>query len=272
MKGLTKMQNTQQPKEYLWPKEPPFFEPSYGQEAPSITPFLLPGKGNSCVIVCPGGAYAIRADHEGAPIAEMLNSNGISAFVLNYRVTPYHHPAELTDAKRAIRYVRYHAQRFGIDPEKIGILGFSAGGHLTVSALEHFDYGEESGDEIDHVSSRPNCGILCYAVISLLEYGHVGSRENLLGKEENPALWAELSGECSVREDMPPVFLWHTAADVSVPVENSLQMALALQKKKIPYELHIFPDGAHGLGIAQEVEGTNQWPSLLAGWLHRIGF
>lgn len=259
-------------KEFLWADEPPYFDASFGQEAPSIVPYLLPGKQNSCVIVCPGGAYVMRADHEGEPIAQMLNANGISAFVLNYRVAPYHHPVELTDAKRAIRYVRFHAERFGIDPQKIGILGFSAGGHLTVTALEHFDYGNEDGDEIDRVSSRPDAGVLCYAVISLLNYAHTGSRDYLLGENADPDLVRQLSGECSVREDMPPVFLWHTAADDGVFVQNSLNMALALKQKNIPVELHIFPDGPHGLGLAQETPGANQWPGLLANWLHRIGF
>lgn len=249
------------------------FDPSIGQEEPSITPYLLSGEQNSCVIVCPGGGYEYRADHEGEPIAQMLNDNGISAFVLNYRVAPYHHPVELMDAKRAIRYVRFHAKRFGIDPEKIGILGFSAGGHLTTTALEHFDYGCDDGDEIDRVSSRPDAGVLCYAVISLVNCTHIGSRMKLLGAYDNHSvLPAELSGELSVRDDMPPVFLWHTAADTCVPVQNSLNMALALQQKKIPYELHIFPDGEHGLGLAQQMPGADQWPALLAKWLHRIGF
>lgn len=258
-------------KELLW-KHAPLFDPALGQEAPSVTPYLLPGKQNSCVIVCPGGAYGMRADHEGEPIAKMLNDAGLSAFVLNYRVAPYHHPVEMMDVKRSVRFVRFHSKRFGIDPGKIWILGFSAGGHLAVTALEHFDYGVDSGDEIDRVSSRPDAGVLCYAVVSLLNHTHIGSRVNLLDEEECVPLCAQLSGEYHVREDMPPVFLWHTAADSCVPVQNSLNMAIALKQKNIPFELHIFPDGEHGLGLAQNTPGADQWPSLLVNWLHRIGF
>lgn len=258
-------------KELLW-QQTPLFDSSFGQEKPSLTPYLLPGKQNSCVIVCPGGAYEMRADHEGKPIARMLNDAGFSAFVLNYRVAPYRHPVEMMDVKRSIRFVRFHAERFGIDPGKIGIIGFSAGGHLAITALEHFDYGIDNGDEIDRVSSRPDAGVLCYAVISLLNHTHIGSRVNLLDKEECVPLCAQLSGEYNVREDMPPVFLWHTAADSCVPVHNSLNMAVALKQKNIPFELHVFPDGEHGLGLAQDTPGADQWPTLLTKWLRRIGF
>jgi len=176
------------------------------------------------------------------------------------------------DAKRAVRFVRFHAARFGIDPKRIGILGFSAGGHLAVSALEHFDFGNDEGDEIDRVSSRPDAGILCYAVISLLNHTHIGSRVNLLGEEECVSLCAQLSGEYGARADMPPIFLWHTAADEAVPVQNSLNMAIALRQKNVPFELHVFPGGAHGLGLAQKTPGADQWPALLTKWLRRIGF
>ena len=144
----------------LWENGTPGFIAEYGQEEPSLTPYLLDnGKKNGCVIVCPGGAYVGKAAHECGVIAEMLNEKGVSAFTLDYRVAPYKYPFITGDALRAIRYLRFHADRLGIDPQKIGILGFSAGGHLASSAMNCFDYGKE-GDEIDRVSARPDFGIL----------------------------------------------------------------------------------------------------------------
>jgi Esterase/lipase len=257
----------------LWERETPYFNAEYGQPEPTLTPYLLDnGKTNSVVIVFPGGGYTGRAAHEGEPIAKMLNDGGVSAFVLNYRVAPYKHPTMLTDALRAIKYVRFYAEKFQINPEKIGILGFSAGGHLATTAIEQYDYGTEDGDEIDKVSSRPNAGVLCYAVISLGEYTHMGSKLNLLGNPPDELLASKLSGENSIRDDSPPVFLWHTAQDQAVPVQNSLNMAIALKEKNIPFELHIFPFGYHGLGLALNNENVKQWAPLLINWLRLIGF
>lgn len=257
----------------LWENGTPYFDETFGQQEPTLTPYLLEnGKVNSVVIVLPGGGYGGRAAHEGEPIAKMLNAGGVSSFVLNYRVAPYRHPVMLGDALRAIRYVRFHADKFSIDPQKIGILGFSAGGHLTTTAIEHFDKGLSEGDEIDKVSSRPDAGVLCYAVISLGEYTHLGSKYNLLGNPPDEALAEKLSGEKSVPDDCPPVFLWHTAEDQAVPVQNSLQMAMALKAKNIPFELHVFPYGHHGLGLAEGNETVKQWSPLLVNWLHLNGF
>lgn len=259
----------------LWENGAPFFKEEFGQEQPSLTPYLTDSKETrGCVIVIPGGGYAMRAvDHEGTQIAKMINEAGINAFVLNYRYAPYRHPVELGDALRAIRWVRFHAQKYNINPNKIGILGFSAGGHLTVSASEHFDYGIENGDPIDKVSSRPDAAVYCYAVCSLEKpFSHFGSRDNLLGKDFDPKLAKSLSGEESVREDMPPAFFWHTFEDEAVPVENSLAMAMAMRKKKIPVEMHIFPEGKHGLGLAPEIPHTAQWATLLKKWLLKYGF
>ena len=259
----------------LWEKNTPGFNEEYGQPAPSLTPFLSDnsdGKKRGCVIVAPGGGYSGRAFHEGEPISKMLNTAGIHSFVLNYRVAPYKYPIQLYDINRAVRYVRYHADKFGIDKNKIGILGFSAGGHLCTMGIEHFDYGKDDGDEIDKVSSRPDAGILCYAVISMISFVNEGSREALIGKNYDQLLAEKLSGEVSVRNDTPPVFMWHTAKDSCVPVENSLNMAVSLSKKKIPFEMHIFPKGVHGLGLAESIPETSQWAGLLQKWLLKLGF
>ncbi|MCL2518551.1 MAG: prolyl oligopeptidase family serine peptidase [Oscillospiraceae bacterium] len=266
----------------LWETATPYYNAEYSQPEPTLTPYLLPKPiPHGCVIVCPGGGYAGRAPHEGEPIAKMLNAGGFSAFVLNYRFAPYKDPVMLTDVKRAVKLVRYNAAKWNIDPEKIGVLGFSAGGHLAMTAIEHFDYGcengdenaEKVGDEIDKVSSRPNAGILCYAVISFIDpTTHQGTLHNLLG--ENPAedMKIKYSGELNVREDSPPVFLWHTAEDGPVPVANSLNMALALQRENIPFELHIFPYGVHGLGLSPNDAHVAQWAPLLVNWLKLNGF
>ena len=260
----------------LWENGTPLFDESFGQPEPTLTPFLLPtykeGQKHGCVIVCPGGGYGMRAEHEGWPIAKMLNEGGISAFVLNYRVSPYRYPAELYDIQRAVRLVRHRACEFGIDPEKIGVLGFSAGGHLAAMGITQYDDGLAGGDEIDKVSCRPDAGILCYAVISLGANTHGGTKYNLLGGEPDPVLAEKLSGENAVRDDCPPVFMWHTAEDGGVLVENSLNMALALSAKKIPFELHVFPHGPHGLGLAPSLPDVAQWAHLCVVWLKGMGF
>ena len=170
----------------LWEENTPGFNKDYNQPVPSLTPYFAAnsnGKKRGCIIVAPGGGYMGRAFHEGEPISQMLNTAGIHSFVLNYRVAPYKYPVQLYDINRAVRYVRYHADKFGIDKNKIGILGFSAGGHLCTMGIENFDYGIDDGDDIDKVSSRPDAGILCYAVISMVSYVNEGSRDSLLGQK-----------------------------------------------------------------------------------------
>jgi acetyl esterase/lipase len=260
---------------YLWEKgKVPYFEPAFGQNEPSLKPFLLNnGKKNGCVIVCPGGSYAMKAEHEGDPISRMINSHGVSAFTLDYRVQPYHYPAITEDVIRAVRYVRYHAEEFNIDPNKIAVMGFSAGGHLANSALCAFDYGRHDGDAIDRVSSRPDAVILCYAVISLGKYTHNGTKFYLLDCVENGNEVAEmLSGELQVKDDTPPCFIWHTAEDSVVPVQNSLQLYNALCEKHIYSELHVFPYGWHGLGLSEALPNPAQWTGLVGNWLDLMGF
>ncbi|MEH7117326.1 alpha/beta hydrolase [Neobacillus vireti] len=244
------------------------------ENAPSIQPFLLDGQGPFPVlIVAAGGAYARRAEHEAYPVAEWLNSIGISAVVLNYRVAPYKHPIPLNDAKRAIRLVRYHAADWNLDPARVGILGFSAGGHLVSSAGTHYDIGNlESEDPIERYSSRPDLMVLCYPVISMGEYTHEGSRLNLLGERPEAELVERLSNENQVTEQTPPAFLWHTADDASVPVENSLMFSAGLSLHKVPFDLHIFESGRHGLGLAEEHPEAREWPRLCEKWLRKQNF
>lgn len=262
----------------LWEKEVPFFEPNINQEAPTLTYYAPEGNREGsvgCVIVLPGGGYCSLAVHEGQPIAEMYNKAGFAAFVLRYRVDPYRYPAIFADVHRAVRWVRYHAAEFNINPEKIAVLGFSAGGHLAMVACEHFDYGRTDGDEIDAVSSRPNAGILCYPVISLFSSNtHVGSRESLLGYEKNDVYMQErYSGEINVRLDMPSIFFWHTAEDNCVDVRNSLDMAAAMRKIGVPFEMHVFPYGGHGVGLGYENNPhASQWCQLSCNWLKLLEF
>lgn len=259
----------------LWEKDIPGYNSMYGDEAPSITPFILEGgRGKAAIIICPGGAYRMRAALEGAPLAHWLNTMGISAFVLNYRVAPYRYPYPLYDAKRAIRLVRFHAEQWQINPEQIGIMGFSAGGHLAASAATFFDYGNpDAADPIDRLSSRPALSILGYPVITFGEFHPLGgSQLNLLGENPGKELIDRLSLENSVTKDNPPVFLWHTTEDKSVPVENSLLLAGILSKNKVPFELHIFPNGRHGLGMAPENPEVAVWLDLCTAWLKARGF
>lgn len=248
---------------YLWKEDAPYTQFSPLQAQPSVTEYAVPGS-RGAVVVVPGGGYCMKADHEGAPIAEMLNQAGVSAYVLDYRVKPCHMLAPLSDAKRAIRLVR------SMGYEKVAILGFSAGGHLTCTAATLYDAGDpDAADPLECLSSRPDAFIPCYAVVSFGAYTHGGSRESLLGQENanNWELVRKFSNELHITPDTPEAFIWHTAADQAVPVENSLNLALALSAQGVPYEMHIFPQGQHGLGLAEEFEDVKQWAPLLQKWL-----
>lgn len=244
------------------------------EDVPSFTPYLLNhDKPTPLIIVCPGGGYTHRAEHEGAPIAEWLNEIGIAAVVLHYRIAPYQHPTPIDDAKRAIRTVRHHATEWNIDPKRIGILGFSAGGHLAASTGMHYDKGiPDADDVIERQSSRPDLMVLCYPVISMGEFTHEGSKIALLGEDPADSLVDLMSIENHVKADTPPAFIWHTADDDAVPVENSLQLSSALSKNKIPHALHVFESGRHGLGLADELEDVSWWTSACEIWLRKRGF
>jgi acetyl esterase/lipase len=230
----------------------------------------------TAVVIAPGGAYRVLAsNHEGRAPANFFNTLGIAAFVLKYRLGPaYHHPVELGDAQRAIRIVRARAAEWHVAPDRIGIMGFSAGGHLASTAATHFDAGNSSAaDPIDRVSSRPDFSILGYPVISLTEpWTHQGSKTNLLGANPDAALARSLSNETQVTKDTPPTFLFHTNADTVVPPENSVAYYLALRKAGVPAELHIFKDGPHGVGLALNDPALSEWPKTLANWLRASGF
>lgn len=248
----------------LWQDNIPLYDEAIGQH-PCLTAYPVKDA-KTVVLICPGGGYEhLCMDKEGEWIARMYNENGISAFVLEYRLAPYHYPAQLYDVLRAVRTVRFLSDTYGYDQNRIAILGFSAGGHLASMALTHFDYGKDDGDEIDALSSRPDLGILCYPVITMGEFTHLGSRNALLGDKRNdPELIAFLSSELAVKDDTPPCFLIHTREDDCVPVQNSMKMAEALQNKKIPFELHIFPYGYHGFGYGVDdyTQHAGQWASL----------
>jgi len=230
----------------------------------------------TAVVVCPGGGYrGLAVDHEGDQVARWLNSLGITAFVLKYRLGPkYHHPTQLGDVQRAIRTVRHRAADFGIQPNRIGVWGFSAGGHLASSAATHFDAGKSSpADAIDAASSRPDFAILVYPVITFTEeaYVHKGSRTALLGDTPDPALVKLLSSELQVTPQTPPVFLVHTSEDKGVPPENSVLFYLALRKAGVPAEMHIYEKGPHGFGLGWADATLSSWPARLQDWLRLRG-
>ncbi|MDX1982606.1 MAG: alpha/beta hydrolase [Bryobacteraceae bacterium] len=263
--------------ELLWPSGAPGAAGDTDADKPSLTHYLpAQGKGNgTAVVVCPGGGYgALAMDHEGRQIAEWLNSHGIAAFILKYRLGPrYRHPAMIQDAHRAIRMVRARAAELGVEAGRIGIWGFSAGGHLASTAATRFEEGNASAaDPFDRVSTRPDFAILAYPVISFTtEYVHKGSRRNLLGDNPDETLVRELSNELRVTARTPPTFLFHTNDDTGVPPENSVLFYLALRKAGVPAEMHIFEPGRHGVGLAQKDPVLSHWPARLADWFRTRG-
>jgi acetyl esterase/lipase len=228
------------------------------------------------VVVAPGGGYLhLAMEKEGFAIARWLNQRGIAAFVLRYRLGPqYHHPIELGDAQRAIRLVRSHAAEYGIEKDRLGMWGFSAGGHLTATAGTQFDAGRpDATDPIDRESSRPQFLILAYPVITLMDpSAHTGSRKYLLGDSPDPELVRSMSAETRVTADTPPTFLFSTTDDKTVPVINSVMFYEALVKAGVPAEMHIFQHGAHGAGLAAANPDLCVWPDLLIKWMRERGY
>lgn len=256
----------------LWPQGAPGAIGTADTDKPALMIYPVANHSTSTgVVVLPGGSYMhLAMDHEGKQIAEWLNSLSIPAFVVKYRLGPtYHHPAEISDAQRAIRYVRAHATEYGVNPQQIGIWGFSAGGHLASTTGTHFDAGKpDSDDGIDRQSSRPDFLILSYPVITFREpFLHRGSRNSLLGEHPDPSLVTLLSNEEQVTKDTPPTFLFHTSDDPVVPVQNSINFYLALRKAGVPAEMHIYEHGKHGVGLAKDDPTLSTWPNLLANWL-----
>jgi acetyl esterase/lipase len=244
-----------------------------GSGAPRLTPFLPAVPSAGAIVVCPGGGYRTLAPHEGEPIARWLAGLGLAAFVLSYRVAPHRHPAPLLDAQRALRLVRCQAGRWGLTTPRVGILGFSAGGHLAATAGTQFDRGAPlAADPVERHGCRPDLLILGYPVISFGEHRHEGSLANLLGADAPDALRRALSAEERVTAATPPAFLWHTADDASVPVEHSLLFALALRRHGVPFALHVYPHGRHGLGLTADDPVVGSWTALCARWLAGQGF
>ena len=257
----------------LWENGAPGALGTDDSDRPTLTLFRAEGRQTpgASVIVAPGGGYgALAMNKEGRQVASWFNSMGVTAFVLKYRLGPrYHHPVELGDAQRAIRTARARAAEFGIAPDRIGFMGFSAGGHLAATVGTHFDEGKAAaGDPIERASSRPDFLILAYPVISFdPAIAHAGSVRNLLGDAPDPKLVEDLSNDLRVTAQTPPTFLFHTTADTAVPVENSVRFYLALRKANVPAEMHIFENGPHGVGLALADPALSAWPTLLANWL-----
>lgn len=261
----------------LWEHDVPGALGTRDEDNPTLTlyPSVNPRSSGTAVIVAPGGGYAVLAiNHEGRQVANWLNSLGVTAFVLKYRLGPkYHHPIELGDAQRAIRLVRSRAKEFGIRPDRIGMMGFSAGGHLAATVGTHFDHGDsKAGDPVERVSCRPDFLILAYPVISFVApYSHSASAQHLLGDNPDLKVREELSNDLHVTSETPPTFLFSTSTDKVVPAENSVAFYLALHNSGVPAELHIFQKGPHGVGLDLADPVLGQWPTLLANWMRERG-
>jgi acetyl esterase/lipase len=262
----------------LWPSGAPGAQGTEPADIPAVMAYV-PHKSvatGAAVVICPGGGYgALAMDHEGYQIARWLNQNGVAGIIVRYRLGPkYHHPTQLHDAQRALRYTRAHAKAWGIDPDRVGILGFSAGGHLASTAGTHFDRGQPNAkDPINKLSSRPDFMVLMYPVITLTRpFAHGGSRTNLLGENPDPQLVESLCNDKHVTKDTPPTFLVHTSADTVVPPENSVLFYLALTKHKVPAELHIYEKGQHGLGLGPAGLPYSSWPDRCIAWMRTHGW
>ena len=262
----------------LWPAGAPGALGDEDRDKPALTIYMPPNTAGpmTAVIIAPGGGYGrLSMNLEGRAPANYLNTLGIAAFVLRYRLGPrYHHPIELGDVQRAIRILRARASEWHLAPDRIGLMGFSAGGHLASSASTHFDAGKaDAADPIDRMSSRPDFAILGYPVITFVEaWTHQGSKTNLLGDAPDASLARSLSSETQVTAATPPAFIYQTNADTTVPAENAVAYYLALRKAGVPSELHVFRNGPHGTGLGQQDPALAEWPRLLANWLRVSGF
>ncbi|MFO0919106.1 MAG: alpha/beta hydrolase [Planctomycetaceae bacterium] len=227
------------------------------------------------VVICPGGGYGnLAVDHEGTQVARWYNRIGVTAFVLKYRLAPrYQHPAPMHDVQRALQYVRSHAEQYGLSPKRIGIAGFSAGGHLASTAATHFAEAKpESQDPLERVTSRPDFAVLAYPVITMTQnFGHAGSKKNLLGENPSEELAKLMSNELQVTPQTPPTFLFHTGDDTGVPVENALAFYAACRQHKVPAELHVYQFGPHGVGLAPGDAALSTWKDHVHDWLRNSG-
>jgi acetyl esterase/lipase len=243
------------------------------KDVPTITPYLAdPAVATgAAMVIFPGGGYGGLAPHEGKGYADWLVTNGISCFVVKYRLGSggYRHPSMLQDAARAVRFVRARADEWKINPKRVGVIGSSAGGHLASTLITHFDSGKpDASDPVERESSRPDLAVLCYPVITMGSNTHNGSKKNLLGDNPDPQLIKNLSNELQVTKETPPCFIWHTQEDKGVKVENSLEFAAALQRASVPFDLHVYQNGAHGLGLGN----NHPWASDCLYWLREHKF
>jgi len=261
---------------FLWPNGAPGALGTAEADKPRLYPFVPQEKStDAAVLVIPGGGYVnVAIGHEGFQYARWLNAQGVTAFVLDYRVAPYHYPVETEDGMRAMRYVRAHAADYGIDPNRIGVWGSSAGGHLASTIGTHCDDPAPStGDSIDQVSCRPDFMVLSYPVISMqLPETHAGSRKNLLGENPDPAMEQKFSNQLAVNAQTPPTFLFATTNDPTVPIENSLDFYRALERAHVPAELHTYDYRNHGCGLCGAIPELSTWPLLLRNWLIHGGW
>ena len=261
----------------LWTDKAPGAQGDEDADKPTLTVYMPPDTTGpmAAMVIAPGGGYGVLdLNREGREPANYLNSMGVAAFVLKYRLGPkYRHPVELGDIQRAVRLVRSHSNDWHIAPGRIGVLGFSAGGHLASTVSTHFDFGDpRATDPIDRMSSRPDFAVLVYPVISMkAPLAHQGSKKNLLGEAPADALVESLSSETQVTTNTPPTFLYHTDTDTVVSAENSVQYYLALRKAGVSAELHIFRKGPHGTGMGLQDPALAEWPKLLANWLRAMG-
>ena len=264
----------------LWPGNAPGALGNEPADIPTLTAYLpAPGTATGAsIVIFPGGGYGHLAVHEGAGYAEWFSQHGITAFVVKYRLgsNAYHHPAMLHDAARAVRTVRANATQWGLDHARVGVIGSSAGGHLAATLLTHFDAGQpNAADPVERMSSRPDLGILCYPVISMGPVTHEGSRRNLLGDEPAPELLELLSNEKQVTCETPPCFLFHTWEDGAVKVENALLFAQALRERGVPFDLHIYENGRHGVGLWEDAYSPGKkhpWTRDCLYWLKERKF
>jgi acetyl esterase/lipase len=263
---------------YLWPQGAPGALGNGEADKPRLYAFLPEKRSTSTsVLVIPGGGYEhVAIGHEGVQIAEWLNAQGVPAFVLDYRVAPYHYPAEILDGERAMRLIRAHAAEYGVDPARIGVWGSSAGGHLASTLGTHCDADAvpvPSPDAVDGLSCKPAFMVLAYPVISMtLPEAHAGSRMNLLGPEVDAQLERSYSNQFAVTDETPAAFLFATENDSTVPVENSLDFFRALREHHVPAEIHIYDYKNHGCGLCGSILPLATWPMLLRNWLEQRGW
>lgn len=262
----------------LWPEGAPGALGMEDHDIPTLT-FYAPAAdkaSGAAMVIFPGGGYGGLAKHEGEGYARWLTEQGVASFVVKYRLGSkgYRHPAMLNDAARAVRLVRANAVEWRVDPSRIGVMGSSAGGHLVSTILTHFDAGDpDAADPVERLSSRPDLGVLCYAVITMGDFTHRGSRNNLLGADPAPELIEGLSNEKQVTDQTPPCFIWHTWEDNGVKMENSMLFAAALRTHHVPFELHIYEKGGHGIGLGiRDGSAPHRWAADLSAWLRERGF